>query len=213
MDLNLEPAPLPRPGREIDEEAGVFLIGTALVMLLAACGPQELTGFVRDPLPYVGNLSLPEASAGGADFSFVAPEGEFLLVYFGYTACPDVCPTTMSDLRTAVRDLGDDGDRIQVAMATVDPDRDYDELITNYVRAFFDDGHALRTEDPDELAEVAEVFAAAYSVTENDNGDVEVTHSAFTYVIDDQGELIVTWPFGQTADDMAADMKLLLKDT
>lgn len=188
------------------------LTGIALLAVLAACGPQELTGFVRDPLPDVGTLSLPEASADGADFHFVAPEGGFLVMYFGYTACPDVCPTTMSDLRSAIRDIGDDGEMFEVAMATVDPERDYDELITNYVHAFFDDGHALRTEDPDELATVAEEFGAVYSVTENENGDVEVTHSAFTYVVDDEGSLVVTWPFGTTPDDMAADMKLLLRN-
>lgn len=186
--------------------------GIALALMLTACGPQELTGFVRDPLPEVGEYSLPEASAGGADFHFVADEEGLLLMYFGYTACPDVCPTTMSDIRSAIRDLGDDGDRIRVAMATVDPDRDDHRVITTYVHAFVESGHALRTEDAEELAEVAEVFGAAYSVTEKEDGDIDVSHSAFTYVIDEEGQLLLTWPFGTPSEDMASDMKLLLKE-
>ena len=184
----------------------------ALVLLVVACGnPTELAGFVRDPLPNVSENSLPESTAGGDAFQFVADEGGLLLVYFGYTFCPDVCPTTMSDIRGAIEELGEAGERVEVAMATVDPNRDEDEVITRYVHAFFDDGHALRTDDDAELSVVAEAFGAVYSVEENADGDIEVIHTGHTYVVDDQGLIRVTWPFGTTSEDMASDLEILLE--
>lgn len=192
----------------------LFASGLALVLLLVACGgPAELAGFVREPLPTVGDQTLPEASAAGAPFEFVADEDGLLLVYFGYTYCPDVCPTTMSDMRSAVADLGDDAARVDVAMATVDPGRDDAEVITNYVHAFFDDGHALRTDDDATLSGVADQFGAVYSVTELEDGTIEVIHTGHTYVVDDQGQIRVTWPFGTTSEDMTADMSILLEET
>ena len=185
---------------------------TVLTLLVAACGGSaELAGFVRDPLPDVSAESLPDVTANGADFEFVAEEDGLLLVYFGYTFCPDVCPTTMSDMRNAIEDLGDDGAKVDVAMATVDPNRDDAEVMTRYVHAFFTDGHALRTDDDTELSSAAEAFGAVYSVEENADGEIEVIHTGHTYVVDDQGLIRVTWPFGTTSEDMVSDMELLLE--
>jgi protein SCO1/2 len=188
----------------------VLLLGIGMV--LAACGddaPRELTGFERTPAPSVAGLSLPEVGAD-AELSFRAEEGGLLVVYFGYTSCPDVCPTTLSDLRRAMGDLGDDADRIQVAMATIDPGRDTDEVIGGYLRSFVDDGHPLRTEDDDRLRAVTDVFGADYAVEVADDGDVEVAHTGSLYAVDDRGTLVVTWPFGVTVDDLRGDLQLLL---
>lgn len=200
---------------EVNSKHRLISLALLLGLLVVACGAgsEELTGFVREPVPDVGDRTLPAVSSGGADFSLVAPDDGLLVVYFGYTSCPDVCPTTMSDLRSAVKDLGNDADRVEVAMATIDPGRDHDELLTNYVHAFFGDGHALRTDDPDELASVAEVFGAVYSVEETADGDIEVVHTGHTYVVDDQGKLRLTWPFGTTTEDMTSDMRILLRET
>lgn len=188
-------------------------IAVALGLLLGGCGgPQQLSGFVREPAPSVADLSLPDVTGGESDYRFVASPDEMLVVYFGYTHCPDVCPTTMSDIRSAVSDLGDDGDRVQVAMATIDPDRDTPDVITDYVRAFFDDGHALRTEDDVRLSSVAEAFGAMYQVEELEDGTIEVIHTGHVYVVDDRGALRVTWPFGTTQEDMASDLELLLEE-
>lgn len=185
-----------------------------LVALIAgACGgPLELAGFVREPAPDVADHSLPDVTAGGDDYQFVASEDGLLVVYFGYTHCPDVCPTTMSDIRSAVAELGDDGDRVDVAMATIDPNRDTPDVITDYVQAFFEDGHALRTEDDDRLSAVAGAFGAAYQVEELEDGTIEVLHTGHAYVVDDQGVLRVSWPFGTTQEDMASDLGLLLEE-
>ena len=145
-----------------------LVVGLSLVLLAAGCSsePAQLSGFVRDPLPDVSVASLPDVSSDGVDLSMRAPEGEILLLYFGYTSCPDVCPTTLADLRTALRQIGDTATRVNVAMATIDPERDTDEVITGYVQSFIPGAHALRTDSPDELRAAANVFGADYGVSE-----------------------------------------------
>ncbi|MBP8182463.1 MAG: SCO family protein [Acidimicrobiia bacterium] len=184
-----------------------------LAFTLASCGDSEPTdeqlgGVVRTPRPDVQLVSLPDT--GGAEHNLQAEPGGLLVLYFGYTSCPDVCPTTMSDLSAALGLIGDDADKVQVAMATVDPDRDTPEVLSDYVTAFFPDGIGLRTEDPAALKAAAEPLGASYDVTTADDGEVEVTHTGFLYVIDDQGLLRVQWPFGTSDDDMAHDLEVLL---
>jgi protein SCO1/2 len=182
------------------------------VTVLAACSSEaaELAGYTRTPAPESGRLSLPDASAAGTDFHLKAEPGGLLLVYFGFTSCPDVCPTTLADIRTALGDLGDDANRIGLAMVTVDPARDSDEILTGYVQSFVPGAHALRTEDDAALADVAFVLGAAYDVSIADDGSVEVVHTAHVYVIDDAGYLALTWPFGTEPSDMASDLEILL---
>ena len=191
------------------------LIALALVLGLVAtaCGDEEYVpaGIIRTPAPDLSDMTLPDVT-NDREVPVVAPEDGLLIVYFGYTYCPDVCPTTMSDLRRAMRELGDDAERIDVAMVTVDPDRDTPEVLTSYVRAFAPDGFAVRTTDPDRLEEIAEPFGAKYSVTTREDGYVEVVHTGFLYAIDDEGLLRITWPFGIDSDSMYQDMRALLKE-
>jgi len=184
--------------------------------LLVACGddtPYVPAGLVRTPAPDVGALSLPESTGGGADFAFRAEPGHLLLLYFGYTGCPDICPTSLSDIRSALRQIGEDrAARVDVAFATVDPNRDNDSVMTAYIHAFFADGHGLRTDDPERLATVAAPLGVSYDVSTNADGYVEVIHSAWIYAIDDQGLLRLMWPFGTEPEDIAADLKYLLRE-
>ena len=96
-------------------------------------------------------------------------------------------------------------------MVTVDPDRDLD-ILAGYVQSFVPDADAAGTTDSDLLARAAEPFGVVYSVTELDDGEIEVEHSPFLYVVDDAGELVLSWPFGVTSDDIAADLATLLAD-
>ncbi|MDX1691077.1 MAG: SCO family protein [Acidimicrobiia bacterium] len=195
------------------------LLAAFTLLSVAACGGEAerevgLAGIVRTPAPVVADVTLPEVTNGMHDeFAFRAEPGGLLVTYFGYTTCPDVCPTTMADLRNAVRQLDeDDADAIDVAFATVDPDRDTDAATTAYIHAFFPDGHALRTEDPNELARAADAFGAVYSVEENDEGYIEVEHSAFLYAIDDEGKILLSWPFGIEPDLIANDLRILMEE-
>ena len=164
---------------------------------------------MRDPAPDVGSIVLPDGSMGGSEFIMKAKVGDLLLVYFGYTSCPDVCPTTLADLRNALRDLGESANRVQVAFVTIDPNRALADDLTNYIRAFFDEGHALRTADPDVLRSAADAFGADYEVTGREDGLFDVVHTAFLYAVDSDGRILVQWPFGTTPEDMTNDLAYL----
>ena len=179
----------------------------AFAALSAGCSTREFAGFVREPTPDVSALSLPDTSTGD-DLTLRAQPGGLLMVYFGYTNCPDYCPTTMSELKIALRRAGDPA-AVDVAMVTVDPDRD-GPILADYVGSFFPGGHALVTYDDALLAEVAAPFGASYLVSTDDDGSIEVAHSTALYAVDDTGRLVMTWPFGIDIDEMAADIEDLL---
>lgn len=184
----------------------------AVGIVASACGGDSasgLSGIVREPYPYVGDVVFPDTANGGTDFVTSAADEEILVVYFGYTTCPDVCPTTMADLRSALRDLGEDADRVSVAMITIDPNRDVPDTLANYVHTFFDDGHSLRSTDAQVLEQAADRYGASFSVAARDDGLFDVEHSAFLYVVDSDGHLVVQWPFGMESEDMANDLRYL----
>lgn len=172
-------------------------------------GARELAGIVRDPAPVVDATTLPSLTEPGTDLVFRAEPGGFQSVYFGYTNCPDVCPTTMADWAVTMRRLPEDiAAQVSTVMVTVDPDRD-NELLPGYVESFVADAVAVGTTDADRLAAAAEPFGVSYDVTTTDEGDIEVSHSGFLYLVDDQGRLVVTWPFGTSSSEMAADVEQL----
>jgi protein SCO1/2 len=192
------------------------LIAAAAVLALAACGSDDggdasLSGIVRDPAPVVDGTVLPSVAVEGENVEFRARSGGLQAVYFGYTSCPDVCPTTLADLTVALRKLPDDqAAMVDTVMVTVDPDRDL-EILADYVRSFIPDADAAGTDDDELLAEAAEPFGVVYAVTALVDGTVEVEHSPFLYLVNDRGELVVSWQFGESSDNMAADMATLLE--
>ncbi len=198
------------------------ITGAVVLMLgTVGCGgdSRELAGYVREPKPQVGDVALPDGTNDLEPFALTAQPGGLLVTYFGYTNCPDFCPTTMSDLKLALARI-DGPERVQVAMVTVDPDRDFvrnpdlcDEavVLACYVTSFIDGAHALGTDDPALLERAAAPLGVAYNVTTNGD-DIEVGHTTSLYAIDDQGELVLTWQYGVTIDDLAADLEQLLDE-
>ncbi len=201
----------PRWSRGVARRIG---LGIAFVLLAAGCAddPHIYAGYTRSPTPSVATVALPMVDADGeiGPFEFRAAEDELLLVYFGYTSCPDVCPTTLFDVRTALAELGDDAAKVDLAMVTIDPAVDTDEVVAGYVRSFVDDAIALRTDDDTELRAAASAFGADYGVNTNDEGEPEVFHTGALYAVDAAGDLVLTWSFGTTASDMAIDMAEML---
>jgi len=170
---------------------------------------RVLAGIVRDPAPVVDAATLPSLTNDGEDVVFRAEPGGLKAVYFGYTNCPDVCPTTMSDWTVALRRLPEEvSSQVETVMVTVDPERD-NELLTGYVQSFVPDAVAAGTLDPERLAAAAEPFGVVYDVTTTDAGEVEVVHSGFLYLVGDDGTLLVAWPFGTSSEEMAADVEQL----
>lgn len=181
----------------------------------AANETPTLQGVQRTPPLAVGAVTLPDAANAGEDLTMRARPGALLLVYFGYTMCPDICPTTMSDIAVALRKIDAAAD-VDVAMVTVDPARDTDEVLSEYMGHFFPNSghHALRTEDEALLASAKEAFGVQSEIEEHAPGtdDYEVAHTAVTYVVDEAGNVVVEWPFGISSDVMASDLGILLEE-
>jgi protein SCO1/2 len=136
--------------------------------------------------------------------------GKVVAVFFGYTHCPDVCPTTLSDFAAALRQLGPLAGRVQVIFVTVDPARDTPELLRQFVPAFHPGFLGMYT-DAASLGRLASEFKVVYqksSVKAAD--DYLIDHSAGTYVYDAKGNLRLLMPYGSSPDAIANDLKTLL---
>jgi protein SCO1/2 len=200
----------------------IAFVAVASALVFSGCGSDgttnELNGMTRQPPTTVGDVTLPDVSPNSTTGSAsLKGEGDGLaLVYFGFTSCPDVCPTTLADLRLALEGLDEEQrDRIRVAMVTVDPKRDTAEVLNGYLGYFFPQSRysALRTTDTSQLARAETEFGASHTIgkTKKD-GSYDVDHSAQTYVVNADGVVEVEWPFGTTAEDMRSDLELLLDE-
>jgi protein SCO1/2 len=137
-------------------------------------------------------------------------KGKAVVLFFGYTQCPDVCPTTLSTMRDAMGLLGDDAKRVQVLFATLDPARDTAQLLEQYVPGFHPSFLGLRGDDA-AIAAVAKDFKVFYAKQPGKTpGSYSIDHSTGSYVFDPQGRLRLLIRHGETAPNVAADLKLLL---
>lgn len=137
--------------------------------------------------------------------------GKVVVVFFGFTHCPDVCPTTLADMAQVVRQLGTDGERVQVLFVTVDPERDTQEVLAKYVPAFNPRFLGLRG-DLEATRAVAKEFKVYFEKRPGETpGAYSVDHSAQTYVIDPQGRLRLFVRHERIAEDLAPDLRALLQ--
>jgi protein SCO1/2 len=135
--------------------------------------------------------------------------GKAVVVFFGFTHCPDVCPTTLADLARVMQQLGPDAERVQVLFITVDPERDTPSDLAQYVNAFDPRFIALRG-DPQQTARVAKEFKIYYE--KRKQGDTyTVDHSAQSYVIDPHGRLRLLVRHDRLAQDLPEDLRVILK--
>jgi protein SCO1/2 len=187
------------------------LAAASIVAALAGCtphGPQfessDVTGssFGRD-----FSLHDPAGNARTlADF-----RGKAVVVFFGYTQCPDVCPTTLAALAEAMKQLGSDAERVQVLFITVDPDRDTGELLSKYVPAFDRRFLGLRG-NAEETARTAKEFRILYQKQPGTTpGSYTMDHSAGTFIFDPQGHLRLYVGLAQGPEVFAHDLRELLK--
>jgi len=137
--------------------------------------------------------------------------GRVVVMFFGFTHCPDVCPATLAELAAAVKKLGTDGDKVQVLLVTVDPERDTPQVLSRYVSAFNPRFLALRG-TAEETARVAKEFKIIYQKVAGARPDsYTMDHSAGTYIFDTQGRLRLYVSYGQGPEVFAHDIALLLK--
>jgi protein SCO1/2 len=177
--------------------------------LLSACGMPP--GFVSTditPVDWGKDFKLTDHTGQArklADF-----RGKAVVLFFGYTQCPDVCPTTLSGLRETMKLLGDDANRVQVLFVTIDPERDTQALLAQYVPAFHPGFLGLYADEAG-IAAVAKDFKVFYAKQAGSTPDsYSVDHSTGTYVFDPKGKLRLMIRHGEAPANIAGDLKLLL---
>lgn len=159
---------------------------------------------------YARSLSLTDPD--GQRRTLADYRGKVVLVFFGYTQCPDVCPTTMAELAEVKRSLGADGARVQGIFVTVDPERDTAELLKAYVANFGPDITGLRG-TPDEIKAAAKEFKVFFSkVPGKTDTSYTIDHTAGSYVFDAKGKVRLFTRYGTGAKALADDLKLLLAE-
>ncbi len=157
---------------------------------------------------YGRRLDLPDQD--GKPRTLADFKGKVTVVFFGYTQCPDVCPTTMAELAQVKRSLGADGDRVQGVFVTVDPERDKPELLKAYM-ASFDPGFVALRGTPEQTQAAAKEFKVFYAkVPGKTEGGYTMDHTAGSYVFDASGRLRLFVRYGGGAEALTADLKTLL---
>ncbi|MDB5800764.1 MAG: hypothetical protein JWL63_1703 [Rhodocyclales bacterium] len=181
-----------------------------LMALMAACGDQpahfnatDITG-----ANYGAALNLPDTIGKTrtiADFS-----GKVVAVFFGYTQCPDACPTSLALMADVTQKLGEDGKRLQVVLVSVDPERDTPQLLGDYVTAFNPGFIALRG-TPEQTRAIAKAFSVYYEKRGDiAGGKYTMDHTAGIYLFDPKGRARLFVRYGETPENLLADIKLLL---
>jgi protein SCO1/2 len=159
---------------------------TAAAVTVAVNRPSQSNA--AQPLPQIGgHFAL--SNTDGRRVSDQTFRGKWLLVYFGYTSCPDVCPTTLSSMALALEKLGPLADKVQPVFITVDPERDTPAIVGEYVKDF-DPRFVGLVGSPQEIGAAAQEFHVYYRVRQLGNNEYVVDHSSFIYLIDPKGAFV-----------------------
>jgi protein SCO1/2 len=185
-----------------------------LCMTLALAGCQkpgsrlDFTNTDLTGLSYAQGFSLNDHT--GKPVTLDSYKGKVLVVFFGYTQCPDVCPTTMAEMAGVMKELGPQADQVQVLFITLDPARDTKELLAQYVPTF-DPRFVGLYGTPEQTAEVAKEFKVIYNKVDGKTPDsYTIEHTAGSYVFDKNGKIRLFLRHGQGPAPITHDLKLLL---
>ena len=187
-----------------------LFLASAMAALLAACSPApaEFKGVDLTGADYARGFKLKDVE--GRVRTLDEFKGKVVVVFFGYTQCPDVCPTTMAELAQVKKQLGVDGDKLQGIFVSIDPERDTPELLKAYLAAFDKSFVALRG-DADETRQAAKEFKAYYAkVPGKENGSYSMDHTAGSYVFDPKGQIRLFEKYGAGPQALGEDIRQLL---
>ena len=193
----------------------VTLVTLVMAVALAACdqlgspsAKQQFQGVDITGAEYARTLSLPDQN--GQPRTLDDFKGKVTVVFFGYTQCPDVCPTTMAELAQVKKALGKDGDRVQAVFVTVDPERDTPEALKAYMASFDPSFVALRG-TLDQTKAAAKEFKVFFAkVPGKVEGSYTMDHTAGSYVLDGKGNVRLFVRYGSSTEALTADIKALL---
>jgi protein SCO1/2 len=190
-----------------------LLVAAALACSLSGCDklPGKQASFQNTDvtgLDYAKGFSLTDHT--GKPRTLADYKGKVVVVFFGYTQCPDVCPTTMAEMAGVMQKLGAQADQVQVLFITLDPERDTPQLLANYVPAF-DKRFVGLYGTPEQTAKTAKDFKVFYSkVPGKEPGSYTIDHMAGSYVFDKEGRVRLFIRHGGNADSIVHDVRQLL---
>ncbi|AMC33441.1 SCO family protein [Janthinobacterium sp. B9-8] len=177
--------------------------------LLAGCSKPQFQGADIGGGALGGEFTLSDHT--GKTRSLADFKDKVVVIFFGYTHCPDVCPTTMIELKNAMQQLGSKADQVQVLFVSVDPERDTKEVLRQYVPVF-DSRFLGLSGTAAQLAEVAGRYKIIYQKQMSSSGDYTVDHSAGSYLLDKNGKPRVMVSYGAGASVFVHDLTLLLNE-
>ncbi len=190
----------------------VTYVGLSLVLLFAIAAvyeyvkPATIHGETIDPPKLMADFTL-QSTKGPVKLSDF--RGKYLALYFGYTSCPDICPTTLATLSAAMKKLdAKTASQVQVVFVSVDYKRDTPERVNNYAQKFYPDFMGLGGTKA-QIDQATKEFGVFYQLGTPDpvTGDYLVQHTAVVMVLNPQGEWEASWPYGQQADDIVSDLQ------
>lgn len=187
--------------------AGCLVLATGLLLFMAyRDSPKGIAGSVLSA-SIGGPFQLVDQN--GKPFTDADLKGKWNLVFFGYTHCPDVCPTTLNELALAMERLGKQRDKVGIVFISVDPERDTPEILKSYI-ASFDAPVTALTGTPEQVAAAEKAYRVYSAKHPTQNGNYDMDHSAVIYVMDPQGRFTATFTPDTGAEQVAQRMQKLL---
>ena len=208
---------MPRPAANPPRPPRFAVIAIVLAAVLVVAAGALLALAVRETPRGAAGTALASAIGGpfrlidqnGKAVSDADLKGKWQLVFFGYTHCPDTCPTALNEIALALDQLGVKRDEVEIVFITVDPERDTPEVMKSYVQSFDAPIIAL-TGSPDAVAQAAKAYRVYYAKHPRGDGDYDMDHSAVIYVMNPEGRFTATFTPDSTADAIAQRLQKLI---
>ena len=208
---------MPRPAANPPRPPRFAVIAIVLAAVLVVAAGALLALAVRETPRGAAGTALANAIGGpfhltdqnGKAVSDADLKGKWQLVFFGYTHCPDTCPTALNEIALALDQLGVKRDEVEIVFITVDPERDTPEVMKSYVQSFDAPIIAL-TGSPEAVAQAAKAYRVYYAKHPRGDGDYDMDHSAVIYVMNPEGRFTATFTPDSTADAIAQRLQKLI---
>ena len=185
---------------------GAFLAGLVLCFAVMLIVMQQTP--VRPAVAAIGG-PFKLTDQDGRTFTNEDLKGRPFLVFFGFTHCPEICPTTLFEISEILRKLGPDADRTRALFITVDPERDTSKALKDYLSSF--DSHLVGlTGDADAIAAVAKAYRVIYRKVPLDSGDYTMDHTAIVYLMDKEGHFVAPFGLRRTSEASAEELRKYL---